>query len=447
MSAAATLERQYLKLRAKEREATKGLATGGQARSGPPSIVFGGQYARMFEGGWDNCVLYGGRFTAKSWHAAMWAILMADQHSFQATMFRQFQNSIRDSVKRNLEKHIEALGWQSRFRVTREEVWHTRTETCFRFKGLHNNLGSIRSAETLDLAGMEEGQYVSEEAINELWPTIRGEGAKFICTMNPLTPDVPIDKMFRCPEHQRPARSLVLETTIADNPMALRSPRALDAYFKMMRDDPELFAHIYGGAYRKGASGAIFKIQVGVIPPERLRLYLPLYGMDFGVNDPSVIMRVYVMWYERIVYVEAEAVETNLGLNELSGLIGRVLLKEDAIITADPAGNREIEYLQGQGFNVRPARKGAGSILAGIKWLKDFDIVVNPACTKTIEEARLYRWKRNNLGGAFDEPQDAYNHTWDSIRYAVEDVKGPTSDASSADDVEDERKRGLGYFG
>ena len=94
---------------------------------------------------------------------------------------------------------------------------------------------------------------------------------------------------------------------------------------------------------------------------------------------------------------------------------------QNALITADSAEQRLIAELKAKGINrITPSVKGAGSINAGIDFMKQFKIYIHPSCVKTIEEFDTYIYKQDKDGKWLNEPIDANNHIIDAIRYALE---------------------------
>jgi phage terminase large subunit len=93
-------------------------------------------------------------------------------------------------------------------------------------------------------------------------------------------------------------------------------------------------------------------------------------------------------------------------------------------IRADSARPETISLMRRRGFNIVPALKGAGSVEEGIEFLKNYDIVVHPRCTHTIDELSFYSWKVDKqTEEVLPELADKNNHVIDALRYAVEDVR------------------------
>jgi phage terminase large subunit len=70
------------------------------------------------------------------------------------------------------------------------------------------------------------------------------------------------------------------------------------------------------------------------------------------------------------------------------------------------------------------AVKGPKSVEEGIEFLKNYDIVVHPRCTHTIDELSLYSYKKDPLTGRIlPLLEDKKNHVIDALRYACEGVR------------------------
>ena len=94
---------------------------------------------------------------------------------------------------------------------------------------------------------------------------------------------------------------------------------------------------------------------------------------------------------------------------------------------ADSASPQMIAELRARGIpNIRPSKKGAGSIEAGIKRLQDYEIIVNECCPNVIIEFSNYAWKKDAQGQLQARPIDEYNHAIDAMRYATEGISSQT---------------------
>lgn len=137
----------------------------------------------------------GGRSSAKSTTVARALALEGAMYPTLILCAREYQNSIKDSVKRLLESVIEQYeipGYESTVDTIRNI-----NGTEFNFRGLHNNVeATLKSYEGAKRCWVEEAQTISEESLDILLPTIRAEGSTIIFTRNPLTPEDVITRKF-----------------------------------------------------------------------------------------------------------------------------------------------------------------------------------------------------------------------------------------------------------
>jgi phage terminase large subunit len=83
------------------------------------------------------------------------------------------------------------------------------------------------------------------------------------------------------------------------------------------------------------------------------------------------------------------------------------------LIYGDSAEPRLISELK-KYCNIREAKKGQGSVTAGIALLQDYDLVIDPNSTNLIKELNNYVWEDKKS----KTPVDAFNHGLDAVRYA-----------------------------
>ncbi len=89
-------------------------------------------------------------------------------------------------------------------------------------------------------------------------------------------------------------------------------------------------------------------------------------------------------------------------------------------ITADSAEPKSIDELNTLGLRVTGAKKGKDSILNGIQWIQDLEIIIHPRCVNFITEISNYTWDTDKFGNKLNKPIDDFNHLMDAMRYALE---------------------------
>ena len=72
-------------------------------------------------------------------------------------------------------------------------------------------------------------------------------------------------------------------------------------------------------------------------------------------------------------------------------------------------------------MRIKGAKKGKDSVLNGIQFIQDFEIIIHPRCVNFITEISNYTWDKDKFDNKLNRPIDDFNHLMDAMRYAVED--------------------------
>lgn len=136
-----------------------------------------------------------------------------------------------------------------------------------------------------------------------------------------------------------------------------------------------------------------------------------IYGMDFGYNDPNVIVQIYKD--DDKIYVKQVIYESYLDPNELIELMHHKQIRKDKVIQADHKPDMH-KLIEKEGFLIENAVK---NIDKRITHLRRFKIIIDPDSKDIIKEFKNYSYKKTN-GVITDIPVDKYNHAIDSIGYA-----------------------------
>jgi len=361
---------------------------------------------------------YGGRGSGKS-HAFAEALIEAhiiDQNS-RSVCVREIQKSLNQSVKRLLEIKIEALGVGHYFDVQESVIKCKFGDGIIIFQGMQNHTAdSIKSLEGYDRAWVEEAQSLSQKSLDLLRPTIRKPNSELWFTWNPSSSEDPVDVLLR--GKNPPPNCIVKEVNYLDNPWFPDVLRDEMEYDK--RRDYDKYKHIWLGGYVENSERRVFKnwrIEDFEAPVDAIHRL----GADWGYAvDPTVLVRCHIIG--RNIYIDYEAYKVGCEITETPDLFMTVPDAERWPIVADSSRPETISYMQKNGFpKMLPAVKGKNSVEEGIEWLKSYDIIVHPRCTKTIDELNAYSFKADPLTGKIlSELQDKDNHVIDALRYACE---------------------------
>lgn len=71
-------------------------------------------------------------------------------------------------------------------------------------------------------------------------------------------------------------------------------------------------------------------------------------------------------------------------------------------------------------MRTKGAVKGKDSVMNGIQWIQDFEIIIHPRCVNFITEISNYTWATDKFGNKLNEPIDDFNHLMDAMRYGLQ---------------------------
>jgi phage terminase large subunit len=370
-------------------------------------------------------VFWGGRGGAKSWNVARWLLLDGATRKLRTLCAREIQNSIKESVHKLLSEQIALMGLESYYQILENEI-RGRNGSEFIFYGVRTNPTKIKSTEGLDRCWIEEAETISERSWELIIPTVRKPGSEIIVTFNPNEDTDPTYRRFilQPPDADD---AVVVKVGWEDNPWFPEELRKEKDY--LYRVDPEAAAHVWGGECRKVSNAQILrgKYKVEAFTPDRSiesGWHGPYFGADWGfAEDPTVLIKCWING--QTLYIEHEAYGVAVENDKIAELFRTVPESDSHIIRADNSRPETIHHVHKKGgLNIHPAYKWPGSVEDGIQYLRSFEqIVIHPDCKQTIQEARLWRYKTDQLtGDVLPIVVDAHNHCWDAVRYALEPI-------------------------
>lgn len=143
-------------------------------------------------------------------------------------------------------------------------------------------------------------------------------------------------------------------------------------------------------------------------------------GLDFGyTNDPTALFVGFLDIDNKKLYVWDELYKRGLSNKRISEEIEQMGYRKERI-TADCAEPKSIDELNTLGLRVHGAKKGKDSILNGIQWIQDLQIIVHPRCVNFLTEISNYTWDEDKFGNKLNKPVDDFNHLMDAMRYGLE---------------------------
>jgi len=145
------------------------------------------KYRSVFKYGFKYFSAYGGRASGKTFTFADAVVVEASLRPVRILVTREFQVSIKESIKDEIEDAIRARGLESFFDM-QETVIKGLNGSRFIFKGIRNNIKNLKSISNVDIVLCEEAQDISEDSWSKLLPSIRpksGRDPVFIIIFNP----------------------------------------------------------------------------------------------------------------------------------------------------------------------------------------------------------------------------------------------------------------------
>lgn len=371
----------------------------------------------------EHYAFFGGRGGAKSHSVAEYLVLAGHSKKERIVCGRQYQNTMRDSVKELIETKIRKFGLEKYHKITETEIINLRTGTRYTFLGMDRNPDSAKSLEGATIFWGEEAQTFTETSVEIIIPTIRALGSRMIWTWNPRLRTDPVDYMFRNKTFI-PENSYIAHVNYDDNPY-FYSTRMPSERRRAERVDYQRYRHIWLGEYDENPDQVVFRSwSVGRPTVPMPNSAIGLMAIDFGYSvDPTAVIKLYLIPEWDCIYVQQEAVAHRVTNSMLPSFVDTVYGARDNIIRADSSRPETIEYLNSKGFSVVGSLKGAGSIKNGINFLQGYHVLIDPLCPMTAHEFEHYKWKmaadRKTILPIPDNNQA--DHCIDAIRYAVEE--------------------------
>lgn len=210
-------------------------------------------------------------------------------------------------------------------------------------------------------------------------------------------------------------------STYLDNPFLPKS--TIDEIKRLKDVDPNLW-RIYGLGEKGTAQATIYLNWDYAEKPFEEFEGRVLYGMDFGYNDPTTLIK--VKYHEKEIYAEQLMYKSELTsdmiVNELNKIKKLNKIDNNSYIYADNARPEIIREIKKAGYNIRAVKKGKDSVMKGIDLIKKHNVYLNKNSLDLIKEMRNYKWKTDKDERILDEPIDLNDHLCDAFRYALEPV-------------------------
>jgi len=206
--------------------------------------------------------------------------------------------------------------------------------------------------------------------------------------------------------------SILIKSTYRDNPFL---PNSIRAQIEDLKRTDEALYQIYALGEKAISKSNIYSNWTFISHrPARFVNYV--YGLDFGYNHPTALMRVY--WCDNDIYIEPVIYESYLTTTMLIEKLQAMGIEQTVTIMADYSRPEIIQEMNIAGFDVQNANK---VVKKGIDNVKTFGVFCQDH--KDLKrEYENYKWKK--IGDFItDEPVKLFDDAMDAVRYATTHIR------------------------
>lgn len=273
-----------------------------------------------------------------------------------------------------------------------------------------DNVGKLHGS-SRDLLFVNECNYISEEKIKQLF--VRCRGCKFI-DYNPSA-------QFWIDNYRGREDFIEFHSTYLDNEF-LTKQQVME--IESNKNNSRWWA-VYGEGKEYLKEGLCYP-KVIFDPPGLHKWQNPIYGLDFGYNDPTACVKVEIEGNK--LFVQQCFCNVGMDVTDLKEMIWKHCDGGRSLIIADSAEPQIIRELKNGGIAIKPCVKGNNSVFEGIQLVNTFEIhCIGPQNLSLAREFKSYSYEQDVDGNYTDTVEDKNNHCMDALRYAVSYLRGKKS--------------------
>jgi phage terminase large subunit len=366
------------------------------------TVIFEKNYEALQDDGIRFIINEGGSRSSKTYSLCQMIIVYSLQNKGKVTsIIRKTFPALRATVMRDF---LEIMKEMDLYDVNA----HNKSEHIYSFpNGSIVEFFSVDDEQKIrgrkrDLAWCNEANELFYDDFTQL--NMRTEG-KLIFDYNPSES---ASWLYELPKEE----SILIKSTYKDNPFL---PDSIRRQIEDLKRTDESLYQIYALGEKAISKSNIYSNWT-FLPHRPSRFTQFIYGIDFGFNHPTALVRIY--WHEKDIFIEPVIYESYLTTSDLIDRFEKLGIEKNADIVADYARPEIIAELNNNGYNVMNANK---SVKKGIDNVKTFGIF----CMEhegLKKEYQNYKWKK--IGDQIiDEPVKLWDDAMDATRYAVVYIK------------------------
>lgn len=291
------------------------------------------------------------------------------------------------------------------------------------FVGLDNEEKLLSIAGITDVF-IEEVFEVSKEVVDQLNLRMRGkaDNQQIFMAFNPISSKHWLFDF--CEGSTRPENSFYSQSTFRDNPFLPKD--YVNALEDLYRTNPNKARVFCDGNWGADVEGLVYKNHIveEFDINEAIKRGLEVrVGIDWGFVDPTTVVVSLFDKAKKEIYVIGEYYKRGATLEEIKDGILELGIKKQKMY-CDGAEPDKVDYLRRNGFNAVSAKKGVGSVKAGISFLQDMKIICHESCVHVAAELENYVYLKDKKTGQYveDSYDHDFSHTMDALRYSYSDL-------------------------
>ena len=288
--------------------------------------------------------------------------------------------------------------------------FYNKTEKTYTFG---NGIIEFFGADEADkVRGPRRDMLFINEANNVPWETARGldiRTNKFtFCDWNPVGEFWAHEQWIGSPENA------YIHSTYLDAVDVI--PQEVVQNIESNKDKDPNWWNIYGLGLIGKVEGLVYPLfnQVDELPNQGDLIY----GLDFGFSGDPAVLTKQKMFPEEI-YSQELFYERGLTNYDICAKMKELGVDRKDEIWADSAEPKSIEEIYQQGFNIKGAVKGPGSVEYGHQKVRQYKQLWTKDSLNCIKEQRNFRYIADKNGKLTEKTTHIYSHGMDSRRYAV----------------------------
>ena len=351
-------------------------------------------------------------------------IIKALREKRRVMICRRYGTTMRNSVFKLFKDVIESFKITHLTRIKESDMSITLPNGSeIIFVGLDNEEKLLSIAGITDVF-IEEVYEVPKEIVDQLNLRMRGKAPnqQIYMAFNPISAKHWLYDF--CEGSTRPESSIYSQSTFRDNPFL--PDEYVKALEDMYRTNPNKARVFCDGNWGADVEGLVYKnhvlsdFDINELIKQGLEVRV---GIDWGFVDPTTVVVSLFDKPKKEIYIIGEFYKRGATLEEIKDDIIQLGISKQEMY-CDGAEPDKVDYLRRNGFNAVSAKKGAGSVKAGISFLQDMKIICHESCVNVAAELENYVYLKDKKTGQYieDSYDHDFSHTMDALRYSYSDL-------------------------